>query len=141
MGRYRNARWEGAYKHKVNPGELEFYTVETVPIMYRPRSKEAYFDRECLKLNTAIRAVWILYRRGRWELLESIMLPRWKYEKPFLDYDNKHIFTEHGLIRTDRQTMHFAESIPGVIIAASILIEEYRDLYIERLNEQNEIVS
>lgn len=100
---------------------------------FHERSPTNLFDLECLKLHVAIRAVWLLYRRGKWDLLESIGLPRALYGEKFLKYDARWITTDHGLLRTDAQAEHFADAVPGVRIAASLLIEEYRMIFSERI--------
>lgn len=89
------------------------------------------WDEQCLKLSTAVKAIWILYRRGKWDLLECIGFPRKEYEHLFIKFDLQHITSEHGLLRTERQVIAVMHAIPGMALCGITLIEMYKRQFLE----------
>lgn len=99
------------------------------------------FDLDCLTLETAIRAVWILYRRGKWNLLEEIGLSKERYNERFYKFDTEYIMSDHGLLRRAQQVEAFADACPGVRIAAMELNDRYREAFREVLDVYKSVLS
>lgn len=62
------------------------------------------YDPACERLDVAIKAIWLLYRRARWAILEDLTgMERCALEPIFVQFDMLHISSDHGRIRSDTQ--------------------------------------
>jgi hypothetical protein len=68
-------------------------------------------DREILKYETGIRALWLLYRRGQWGRLEDFGLDRKVAEPVFRKFENETLLGER-LTRT--QIRRLVAMVPGL---------------------------
>jgi hypothetical protein len=56
------------------------------------------YDPACERVDVAIKAIWKLYRRGKWSCLSEYGLTRSDMEEIFYEFDNNFIVTDHGLL-------------------------------------------
>lgn len=78
------------------------------------------YDPACERIDTAIKAMWLLYRRGKAGLIaERMGLPRSEVEDKFLAFDLRYIQSERGRITTEKQVFNLIRSFEEV--------ETYRD--------------
>jgi hypothetical protein len=62
------------------------------------------YDPACERLDTAVKAIWLLYRRARWAALEELMgIPRSEMERIFGQFDMLYVASDHGRIRSESQ--------------------------------------
>lgn len=93
--------------------------------------KEFYSDAYypgCERLDTAVKAIWLLYRRGRWGCLAAVNLPRHQVEEDFARFDYDHIASEKGRIRTEEQVFTLIRYCPLVLPAALEVMKRYTRL-------------
>lgn len=65
------------------------------------------WDPACERVDTAIKAMWLLYRRGKAGLIaERMGLPRREVEERFLAFDLRYIQSERGRITTEKQVFN-----------------------------------
>jgi len=83
------------------------------------------FDPACTRIDKAVAAIWLLYRRAKWALLDDLGLRRHVVEPIFGAYDMRYISTDHGRIHTEKQAAHLIGMYPQVEIAALDLISRY----------------
>lgn len=77
-------------------------------------------------VSTAIKAIWLLYRRGKWPLLESIGVSQSLYEGLFREFDTRYITSDHGLLRQEAQVHAFLQFVgPDVVDKAVFLLHMY----------------
>lgn len=63
-----------------------------------------HHDPSCERLDTAIKAIWLLYRRARWTILEELLgLPRSELERIFGQFDMRYVASDHGKLRSETQ--------------------------------------
>ncbi|GHO44548.1 hypothetical protein KSX_27110 [Ktedonospora formicarum] len=87
------------------------------------------YDPACMRFDTAIRAVWILYRRGKWRELETLGLNRSECEPIFQQFDMECIFADNGLIKTESETFELIMRCPAVAQAANDMVLQYTFKY------------
>jgi len=62
------------------------------------------YDPSCERLDVAVKAVWLLYRRAKWEILEDLTgMEQEDLEAIFEQFDLLHISSDHGRIRSENQ--------------------------------------
>lgn len=81
-------------------------------------------EQDCLKLDTGVRAIWLLYRWGRWDLLGQLGLSR-DYETDLETFDDHNIISDRGRINREKQVIQLIKFNPPVLQAAINLIGEY----------------
>lgn len=94
------------------------------------------FDQELLKYETGIRAVWLLYRWGKWGWLEDLGIIRQEVEPAFEEMETRVIRDRLTRLQVDRFAM-----IPGVREAARELQLAYALKFYDRRKEAHEILS
>lgn len=87
------------------------------------------FNVKCTRKEVALSAIWIMYRRGMWQELASIGLPREKYEPLFRAYESRNRFNRHGYLRSTAQAMVFGAMDRQIVSSASRLVGLYIMLY------------
>ncbi len=89
------------------------------------------YDPACERIDTAIKAIWKLYRRGKWVLLSELGLTRKEMEEVFDEFDGLYITTDHGLLyqeATVQQLIRFEFDKKGtrkILAAATEMIARY----------------
>lgn len=89
------------------------------------------YDPACERLDTAIKGIWRLWRRGKWSCLAELGLTRREFEDLFEEFDITHITTDHGLIyqeATVEQLIQFEKTKLGttkIVEAAGMAIALY----------------
>lgn len=69
------------------------------------------YDPACDRIDTAIKAMWLLYRRGKVNILADWMqLPRAEVEARFLDFDLRYIQSDRGKIVSEKQVFRLIRS-------------------------------
>ena len=69
--------------------------------------KEEPFDPACERVDTAIKAMWLLYRRGKAGLIaERMHVPKREIEDKFLAFDLRYIQSERGRITSEKQVFN-----------------------------------
>jgi hypothetical protein len=76
------------------------------------------FDRACTYPDTAVKAIWLLYRRGMWANLAKIGLPRAQFVTKFETFDDQFLSGDVGRVRTERDVHNLIQFIPEVLTAA-----------------------
>ncbi|GHO55493.1 hypothetical protein [Ktedonobacter robiniae] len=89
-----------------------------------------YYDVRCLERAVAIRAVYLLWKKGAWKELDEIGLGR-EIQEPFEDAED-HLPGSRP--RTDAQTDVFMAALPfplqeRVRLAADLLVLSYRHIF------------
>lgn len=93
---------------------------------------EPLYDAECERAGVALKAIWLLYRRGRWDLLSGMGLTRAEFEQTFEQFDDLHVLRVRlaneqqamALLRfTHRQSPRAAVKL---LSAAFWMVAEYR---------------
>jgi hypothetical protein len=104
------------------------------------------YDPACERIDTAVKAIWKLYRRGKWGCLSEYGLTRKEMEPIFEEFDAEFITTDHGLLYQEATVQHllkFEKEKRGtqkILEAATKMIASYilafqderRDYYLER---------
>jgi len=66
--------------------------------------EEVVYDPACARIDTAIKAMWLLYRRGKTKLLaEWLLMDKREVESRFLEFDLRYIQSESGRITSEKQ--------------------------------------
>lgn len=88
------------------------------------------YDPRCERVETAVKAVWLLYRRAKWDLLAIMGIPRREFEPLFASFDlliERHYLTDETATRLVR---YARRARPGSAIrllsAAFWMIGKYR---------------
>ena len=92
------------------------------------------FDPRCTRIEVALRALWVLYLRDRWDLLEECGVGRRVFDTLFWSYRQK--LEDEDLsphLRTDQQTLQFLhftrswgqEEAVALLSAAVWLVGQY----------------
>lgn len=68
------------------------------------------FDRAALEADTGIRAIWLLYKRGKWGFLEDFGVERAVAERFFIQFERD--YTVAG--RLTKGQCRLVEQFPGV---------------------------
>ena len=105
--------------------QLSGYQIEEV------KREEAKHDVH-IDLSNAVRSIWLLYRRGRWDMIESLGLSREASEKNFELYDLLRFRGNGGLVKSEHDTILFMHMVPGVVAAASELLKAYEIHHIKK---------
>ena len=75
---------------------------------------EAY-DPACERIDTAIKAMWLLYRRGKVGLIaERVGLPKREVYERFLAFDLRFIQSERGRITSEKQVFNLIRSFETI---------------------------
>lgn len=82
------------------------------------------FDPACLLIPVAIKALWLAYKRGHWEVLRKLGLRREDIEEPFKMYDALRVARTPGL-RGNKQVLALLKAYPPLIDAAVRLVGLY----------------
>ena len=104
------------------------------------------YDPACERIDTAIKAIWLLFRRRKWGLLAELGLIRKEMEELFDQFDYTYITTDHGRLyqeATVQQLIRYEHEKLGtkkILGAATELIARYiwtyqderKDHYLER---------
>jgi hypothetical protein len=78
--------------------------IEIIPEEGRREEDWRRYDPACERIDTAVKAIWLLYRRARWNLLEEVMgMDRSDLERIFGQFDMQFVASDHGRIRTESQ--------------------------------------
>jgi hypothetical protein len=89
------------------------------------------YDPACERIDTAVKAIWKLYRRGKWGCLSELGLTRKEMEEVFDEFDALYITTDHGLLyqeATVQQLLKFEKDKRGtrkILGAAVEMIARY----------------
>lgn len=73
----------------------------------------------------ACNSVFLLYRRGRWELLKELKFSR-DNEDSLRRFDMEQIVSDKGTIRSVQQTVKLLNYCPSVFPAAAIALGKFR---------------
>lgn len=95
---------------------------------------EPVYDAECERAGVAIKAIWLLYRRGNWNLLAGMGLERAEFERAFESFDFLHVVYERGRLANEQQAFALLRFIhresPRAAVkflsAAFWMVAEYR---------------
>jgi hypothetical protein len=87
------------------------------------------YDEKCERPDVAIRAIWELYRRDRWELLGEVGLPRAAFYERFRKFDEEHITSESGKLHRNSQVVAFLQAVPEVLRVAIAMNGMYQGMY------------
>jgi hypothetical protein len=91
--------------------------------------EELAYDPACERIDTAIKAIWLLFRRARWGLLAEVGMPRRQVEEDLVRFDLEQIASDNGRIRSEMQCWLLIRYCPLVLTAAMQLLGRYqRDL-------------
>jgi hypothetical protein len=104
------------------------------------------YDPACERVDVAVKAIWKLYRRGKWSCLSEYGLTRKEMEPIFDEFGGLYITTDHGLFyqeATVQQLIRYEHEKRGTrkileaavkMIASYILAfqDERRTFYLER---------
>jgi len=90
------------------------------------------FDREAVAEDAGVRAVWLLYRRGKWGFLEDFGIERRTAEREFKKFEATHVLGDR---LTRVQIRRLAKVIPGLVDA----VVELRLAYIFRFATDKEL--
>lgn len=66
---------------------------------------EGEYDPACARVETALRAIWMLYRRDKWVLLEEMGIPKAEFQMEFQEFGDQYDIGRY--LRGDRQTLEF----------------------------------
>lgn len=91
------------------------------------------FDREALETEAGVRALWLLYKWGRWDYLEDFGLDRAEAEGAFVAFDAENI-TENRPGRhplTRKQCRVLLGQVPGLAEAGKELRLAYALLFFD----------
>jgi hypothetical protein len=69
------------------------------------------FDKAALEPEAGIRALWLLYKRGKWGFLEDFGLIRKEAEPAFKAFEAENVI---GTRLTKRQVRRLIEGVPGL---------------------------
>lgn len=89
-------------------------------------AKEA-FDPACASPITAVKAIFLLWRRGRWALLQRVFpaIPRERLDLIFTIFDEVFVEGERG-IRTEEQVFELVRMFPPMAEAAVLMVGVYQ---------------
>lgn len=83
------------------------------------------YDKECLTIPTAVKAIWMLYRRGRWDLLKRVGLKQGEAEPVFLEFEDAGTFGVGGSLKSQRQVRALIHAYPPIVDTATRLVGVY----------------
>jgi hypothetical protein len=109
---------------------------------------ELIYDPQCERVDTAVKAIWLLFRWGKWQLLEQIGMPRDAVEEDLVRFDMEEVVADHGRIHTEAQTLKLRRYCPLVLYGALMLLKGYqkatvnsRIAYYEHLEHIRELLN
>ena len=70
--------------------------------------RDGEYDPRCTRIEVALRAIWLLYRRGKWDLLGQAGLDEQRFEPLFWTYADT---LPTYVLRTDTQALQFLRFI------------------------------
>ena len=88
------------------------------------QSHEVY-DPHCESLLTATRAIWMLYLRGKWDLLAQYGITR-AYEPDFELFNISYIQREDGKLGRDVEVFALIRYLPMITQVANRLVGDYQ---------------
>ena len=83
------------------------------------------FDTACLTIPTAVKALWLLYRRGRWDLLKRVGVKRGQAERVLLGFEDAGTFGVGGNLKSQKQMKALLRTYPPLLDAAVRLVGVY----------------
>lgn len=91
---------------------------------------EGEYDPRCTRIEVALRAIWLLYLRNKWDLLAEAGIPKETFDTLFWAFSER---LETERIRTEAQTLQFLrftttwgqEEAITLVAAAVWLIGQY----------------
>jgi hypothetical protein len=84
------------------------------------------YDPSCDRIDVSIKAIWLLYRRGRWDLLATFNVTRARFERAFEAFDDRYIRGQ-GVITTPTQVNRLLQMAgPGLVGCALAVLELYQ---------------
>lgn len=92
------------------------------------------FDPACLLIPTAVKALWLAYKRGHWEVLRKLGLRREDIDEPFKMYDALRVARTPGL-RGNKQVLALLKAYPPIVDAAVRLVGLYMISWDNELQE------
>lgn len=102
------------------------------------------FDPALARVDTAVKAIWQLYRWERWELLASLGVDREKYEPIFHQFDEEHIISDHGLLESNHVPKLLKVCGPELVARSLEILERYqmmtresRNAYLQKREVEN----
>lgn len=108
--------------------------------VHRARNNVDKFDKSCLLIPTAAKALWLSYRRGNWQVLEKVGLKRKLIEPIFEEFERQHILGLHGNLKSQRQVHALLRWYPPLIDAAVRMVGLYMVVYASDIPEiDNEV--
>ncbi len=95
------------------------------------------YDEQCMDFYVAVRAIWLLWRRGAWTQLGELGLTREMIDEAFTGFDLVVLDEYQRVLKTDRQTELLLHSLSDetrklVRSAALTLNLTYAALYEQR---------
>lgn len=98
------------------------------------------YDPRCERFETAVKAIWLLYRRSKWDLLALMGLPRADFEPIFTTFDlliERHYLDDETATRLLTYTRQFrAQSGIRLLSAVTWMIGKYRQRKLTYYNVQ-----
>ena len=83
------------------------------------------YDPTCERLDTAVKALWLLYRWGMWGYLAEVGLNKREVERDLARFDYEVIVSERGRIRTEEQCFALVRYCPAILAAALEVMKRY----------------
>lgn len=81
--------------------------------------------KECIDYRTGIKAVWLLYRRGKWVELSRLGLKRGEATRSLQPFQDDNIFGTAGRLKSTRQVYDLLQTYPPLLNAAVLLVNTY----------------
>jgi len=92
--------------------------------------EEQNYDPACERIDTAVKAIFLLYRRGRWEVLCRLFpqMKRREIEAAFERFDDRFIQSYGGKITTEKQVFALMRCFPphSMTMAACKMVGRYQ---------------
>lgn len=83
------------------------------------------FCRECLDQRTAVKAVWLAYLWGRWDILSRLGIRRKDAEPIFEKFKDANVLGDGGRLKSIRQVYALLRAYPRVVDASAKLVGLY----------------
>jgi hypothetical protein len=74
------------------------------------------------RVDVCVKAIWLLYRRGKWRLLELAGVSQNRFSEPFRAFDLENIVYEHGRITNETQVLDLLEMAGPEIVEAAVFM-------------------
>jgi hypothetical protein len=94
------------------------------------------FDPACLHISTAIRAIWLLWRRAAWKQLNDLGLSQADIDKQFTDFDEREIPEGQQRLNDNDQAIELINAVSAdlrdkMLSAAVVMVAMYSAIYRE----------